>query len=95
MLRVEGIVKEFRPKGGGALRALVYMHRFGSTELELIMQETDRLLGTEKRSGHISELEQLRGRLTELISSGAKVVPDDGVAVNYAKFSGILAKAAL
>jgi hypothetical protein len=77
----------------GAVRALTYIHRFGRAELSFLEEETERLLGSESREGYVQELCRFRDHLAELVSCGAEIVPDDGVAANYRKFSSILARA--
>ncbi|MBQ9897881.1 MAG: hypothetical protein IJM44_00310 [Ruminococcus sp.] len=77
----------------GALRALTYIHRFGEAELGILAEETERLLMCESRKGYIQELCDFRDHLAGLVSCGAEIVPDDGVAANYRRFSAILARA--
>lgn len=79
----------------GALRALTYIHRFGSAELELLLHETELRIEKCTQPGQLMELEGMRENLAELIGQGVKFVPDDGVAVNYKRFAKILARADL
>ena len=75
------------------MRALTYIHRFGEAELGILAEETERLLMCESRKGYIQELCDFRDHLAGLVSCGAEIVPDDGVAANYRRFSAILARA--